>query len=49
MEESAPNASNMVTRTYVTSGTSGVSTVAFYMPETVTAPDAFGLALYGAS
>lgn len=49
MEESAPNASNMITRTYVTSGTSGVNTVAFYMPEAVTAPDAFGLALYGAS
>ena len=39
----------MVTREYVTSGTSGVNTVAFYMPEAVTAPDAFGLALYGAS
>jgi hypothetical protein len=49
MEESAPNDANMVTRTYVTWGTSGVNTVAFYMPEAVTAPDAFGLELYAAS
>jgi len=49
MEESAPDANNMVTRTYVVWGTSGVNTVAFYMPEAVTAPDAFGLALYGAA
>lgn len=47
MSTSAPNSNNQVTKTYSTWGPSGTNTVAFYMPEAITAPSAFGLALYG--
>ena len=48
-DETAPDANNMVTKTYATWGPAGVNTVAFWMPEAVVAPTPFGMALWGST